>query len=426
MRTDDGDPGLANDRRHAGAGPTTDGSGLGRPYWVLWVAATASFIGEGIQFGALPLLAASLTRDPRLVSLTEVAAQGGWLLLGLISGVLVDRWRRTTVMWVVDALRAVVAGGFATIVLLDLQTIPILLVTGFALGLMAPFFDNASSAVLPDLVDGRKLERANAYHQVSLTLGATLIGPPVGAALFVALSGLPFAIYAVGFAVAAVLVASVRTAVPAPERRDGKHLWRELAEGVRYLWRHKLLRSLALLLLVVNLVGTGVVAILVLYVLQVLELPEAGFGWLVATYAVGGVLGAVLAPRLSRWLSTFTCLMVASALMCLGIIGMGLLGEVAAVFVTVVAIGFGAAWWNVVTISLRQRLVPKELLGRVTSVYRMVAFAAAPLGALLAGWLAHRTDLQTPYVVFGVLQLLATLAYATPIRRQLKALQPAP
>jgi MFS family permease len=399
--------------------------GLGRTYWVMWAAASASFVGEGIQFGALPLLAASLTRDPRLVALTEVAAQSGWLLLGLISGVLVDRWRRTSVMWIVDTARAVVAGAFAFVVFTDQHTITILVLTGFVLGLLSPFFDNASSAVLPDIVDASQLEQANAYHQVSITLGATLIGPLAGAALFVAVHGLPFAIYAVGFAVAAVLVATVRNAVPAPERAEGNHLWRELAGGVRYLWRHKLLRALASLLLVVNLVGTGVVAILVLYVLQVLELPEAGFGWLVATYAVGGVLGAVAAPRLSRRLATFVSLTIASTLMGVGIAAMGLWTAVAPVFVTVVLIGFGGAWWNVVTISLRQRLVPRELLGRVTAVYRMVAFAAAPLGALVAGWLAHRTDLRTPYVALGVLQLLATIAFLPVIRRQLAALHPA-
>lgn len=395
--------------------------GLGRPYWLLLTADTASFVGEGIQFGALPLLAASLTRDPRLVSLTEVAAQSGWLLLGLISGVLVDRWRRTSVMWIVNAARAVVAVAFATVVLLDLHTIPVLLVSGFVLGLMAPFFDNASSAVLPDVVTPVNLERANAYHQVSLTLGATLLGPPAGAALFVAVHGLPFAIYAAGFAVAGVLVFGVRTVVPAPERTE-RHLWRELAEGIGYLWRQQLLRALCLLLLVVNMVGTAVVAILVLYVLQVLGLPEAGFGWLVATYAVGGVAGAVSAPRLSKRVSTFTSLTTASVLMCGGIIAMGLWTLVVPVFCTVVLIGFGGAWWNVVTISLRQRLVPKELLGRVTSVYRMVAFAAAPLGAVLAGWLAHRTDLRTPYVVFGGLELVATVAFAPVIRRQLNRL----
>ncbi|HEY3003475.1 MAG TPA: MFS transporter [Kribbellaceae bacterium] len=401
---------------------TTVGRGLGRPYWVLWTAASASFLGEGIQFGALPLLAASLTRDPRLVSLTEVASQSGWLLVGLISGVLVDRWRRTSVMWTVDAVRAVVAGAFAAVVLADLQTIPVLLAAGFALGVLSPFFDNASSSVLPELVDGSRLERANAYHQVSLTLGATLIGPPAGAALFVAVPGLPFAIYAAGFAVAAVLVALQRRVVPAPVRTE-RHLWRELAEGVRYLWRHQLLRALCTLLLVVNLVGTGVVAILVLYVLQVLELPQAGFGWLVAMYAVGGVLGAVAAPRLSRRVGTFASLMWASALMCAGITVMGLWIALAPVVVAVMLAGVGAAWWNVVTISLRQRIVPRDLLGRVTSVYRMVAFAAAPLGALVAGWLAHRYGLRLPYVALGVLQLAATVVFAPVIRRHLRPVE---
>lgn len=400
--------------------------GLGRTYWVMLSADTASFLGEGIQFGALPLLAASLTRDPRLVSLTEVAAQSGWLLLGLISGVLVDRWRRTSVMWIVNAARTVVSAAFAVVVLTGMQTIPILLVSGFVLGLLSPFFDNASSAVLPDVVDADRLERANAYHQISLTLGATLIGPPLGAALFVLGHGLPFVVWAVGFGVAAALVAVVRTAVPAPERASGNHLWRELAEGVRCLVRHRLLRALASLLLVVNLVGTGVVAILVLYVLQVLGLPETGFGWLVATYAVGGVLGAVATPRMSQRVAIFTSLMAASALMCVGIVAMGLWKSVAPVFVTVVLIGFGSTWWNVVTISLRQRLVPRELLGRVTAVYRMVAFAAAPLGALSAGWIAHRTDLRTPYIALGLLQLVATIAFAPVIRRQLAQLSPAP
>lgn len=84
---------------------------LGRSYWILWTAGAVSFAGDGIMFGALPLLAASITRDPRIVSLSEAAGNVGWLLLGLISGVMVDRWRRTSTMWIVDAVRAVLAGS---------------------------------------------------------------------------------------------------------------------------------------------------------------------------------------------------------------------------------------------------------------------------------------------------------------------------
>ncbi len=392
---------------------------LGRPFWVVWCAGAVSFVGDGITFGALPLLAASYTRDPRIVSLSEAVAGAGWLLLGLVSGVMVDRWRRTSTMWIVDAIRAVVAGVFAALILLDLANIPILLIAGFALGLLAPFFDNASSVIIPDLVEGPALERANGYQQISLLLLANLIGPPLGAALFVLDHGLPILVDAVSFAVAAILIFSIRHASPPRERATDRHLGRELKEGLTFLWQHKLLRSLCLLLLVVNAVAAGIVAILVLYVLEVLRLPEAGFGWLVAIYAVGGILGAVLAPRLSKRIPIFISLVSSMLISSLAIIAFGLANTFTVVALAATILGLAGTWWNVVTITLRHRLVPPALLGRVTSVYRMVAFCAAPLGAVAAGLLAHRTDLKTPYLAMGILQFLATLAFAPTIRKEL-------
>ncbi|GAA3587709.1 MFS transporter [Kribbella ginsengisoli] len=392
---------------------------LGRPFWVVWCAGAVSFAGDGITFGALPLLAASFTRDPRIVSLSEAVAGAGWLLLGLVSGVMVDRWRRTSTMWIVDAIRAVVAGAFAVLILLDRANIPTLLIAGFVLGLLSPFFDNASSVIVPDLVAGDALERANGYQQVSLLLLSSLIGPPLGAALFVLDHGLPILIDAVSFAVAAALVWSIRHASPPREQAADRHLGRELKEGLSYLWRHKLLRSLCLLLLVVNAVGSGIVAILVLYVLEVLELPEAGFGWLVAIYAVGGILGGLLAPRLSKRIPLFAGLLASMLISGLAVIAFGVVSTFTLVAIAATILGLGGTWWNVLTISLRQRLVPPALLGRVTSAYRMVAFCAGPLGAVAAGFLAHRTDLKTPYVVMGLLQLAATLVFAPTIRREL-------
>ncbi|MEV5963298.1 MFS transporter [Kribbella sp. NPDC051952] len=394
---------------------------LGRPYWILWTAGAVSYAGDGIMFGALPLLAASITRDPRIVSLSEAAANVGWLLLGLISGVMVDRWRRTTTMWIVDAIRAVVAGAFAAVVLADLGTIPLLLLTAFLLGLLAPFFDNAASVVVTDVVVPTSLERANGYSQASLVVLSSLIGPPLGALLFVLSRGLPILLNAISFAAAALLVWFIRRSAPARLRAPDRHLGRELKEGLVYLWRHKLLRTLCLLLTVVNAVGAGIIAVLVLYVLEVLHLPEQGFGWLVAIYAVGGVLGAILAPRLSRRLSTAMSLIGSMVVSGIAIVLFGVLADLAPVAVAAVVLGFASTWWNVVSITLRQRIVPAELLGRVTAVYRMVAFCAAPLGAVGAGFLAHRTNLQTPYLVMGLVQLAATLVYAPLIRRELSA-----
>jgi MFS family permease len=397
------------------------GQPLGKPYWVLWTAGAISYAGDGMMFGALPLLAASITRDPRIVSLSEAVTNAGWLLLGLISGVMVDRWRRTTTMWIVDAIRAVVAGAFAAAVLAGLGTIPLLLLTAFLLGLLAPFFDNAASVVVTDVVVPTSLERANGYSQASLVVLTSLVGPPLGAALFVLSRGLPILLNAVSFAVAALLVWFIRRSTPARVRAPDRHLGRELKEGLVYLWRHKLLRTLCLLLMVVNAVGAGIIAVLVLYVLEVLHLPEQGFGWLVAIYAVGGVLGAVLAPRLSGRLSTATSLIGSMVVSGCAVVLFGVLAELGPVAVSAVVLGFASTWWNVVSITLRQRIVPAELLGRVTAVYRMVAFCAAPLGAVGAGFLAHRTDLRTPYLVMGLVQLAATLVYAPLIRRELSA-----
>ncbi|MDX2967597.1 MFS transporter [Kribbella solani] len=394
---------------------------LGRSYWILWTAGAVSFAVDGIMFGALPLLAASITRDPRIVSLSEAAGNVGWLLLGLISGVMVDRWRRTSTMWIVDAIRAVLAGVFAAAVLSGLVTIPLLLVTAFLLGMLAPFFDNAASVVVIDVVAPAALERANGYNQASLLLLSNLIGPPLGAALFVLSHGLPMLLNAISFALAALLVWTVRRAAPARVRAPDRHLGRELREGLVYLWQHKLLRTLCLLLTVVNGVGAGIISILVLYVLEVLHLPAQGFGWLVAIYAVGGVAGAFLAPRLSRRFGITVNLVGAMVIGSVATIVFGLVPVFAVVAGASIMLGFGGTWWNVVSITLRQRIVPAELLGRVTAVYRMVAFCAAPVGAVGAGFLAHTTNLRTPYFALGVLQLVATAVSAPLIRREVRA-----
>jgi MFS family permease len=325
-------------------------------------------------------------------------------------------------MWVVDALRCVVAGVFAVVVLMDLHTVLLIVLTGLLLGLLAPFFDNASSAVMPELVSGPALERANSYYNASALLTSSLIGPPIGAALFVLNAGLPLAIDAISFGVAALLVAAVRDAVPAHDRPEHRSLRAELVEGLRYLWGHDVLRTLAFLLLVVNCVGSGAVAILVLYVLQVLALPEVAFGWLVAAFALGGLAGAVVVPRIAERVPVFVSVVGGGTLMAVGITLIGVWPAVAPVVVAVVLAGLGSVWWNVVTVSLRQRIVPRELLGRVTSVYRVIGLGAMPLGAAGAGFLAHRTDLRTPYVVMGLLNLLVIWVSAPALRRQLAAL----
>ena len=159
-------------------------SRMGRPFWTLWSAASISFVGDGLLLGALPLLALTLTKDPRLIAAVDAMTMVGWLLLGLVSGVLVDRVHKVKLMSRIDLVRAVILGALVAAMLTGHLTIAILVIVTLALGMTSPFFDNAAGAIVPELVEPSNLEKANSWLQAPMILLATLIGPPVGAILF--------------------------------------------------------------------------------------------------------------------------------------------------------------------------------------------------------------------------------------------------
>jgi len=274
---------------------------------------------------------------------------------------------------------------------------------------------------VPELVADGALERANSVTQASLSLASNLVGPPLGATLFVVASGAPFVVDAASFVLAGALVLAVSRSRPRrPPVRDRTSTWTQLTEGVRFLVHDRVLRTLAIAVGVVNAVLNGVVAVLVLYVLEILRLPEAAFGWVVAAFAVGGLLGAAVAPVLTRRVGQRGVVMGSLVLFGVAAAALGLTSDVAVVVVILALGGLSGTAWNVVTLSYRQRAVPGPLLGRVTSAYRMLAFVAIPVGAAGAGLLAHAIGIQRTYVAGGVV-LLVMAALVTPALRGLPA-----
>lgn len=165
-------------------------NGLGSQYRKLWSATGLSMLGDGLFLTALPLLAAELTRDPLRVSLVDFAGSLPWLLFGLISGALVDRWDRRRVMWIVDAGRFLVVGLLTIAVLGSRASIPALAVVGFLLGVGETFFDSASPAMVTAALGTRDiqgLERANSRLLGVQTVGRELAGPPVVVAALLAI-----------------------------------------------------------------------------------------------------------------------------------------------------------------------------------------------------------------------------------------------
>lgn len=387
-------------------------AGLGQDFRRIWTSVTVSSLGDGMRFVALPLLAARLTSDPRQIAAVYLAEQVPLALFGLLAGAYADRADRRRVLWVVDALRTLAVGALAVAVAAQALTIQLLIGVAFLLGLGQTFYNGAWSGMVPTLVSPKNLTRANARLQAGSLITDTLLGTPLGALLFGIGAALPFAVDAVSFAAAAGLAFLVKADFrpkPSTAPKTWKTLRQDMAHGVRWLWRHRLLRRLCLISGITNLVGAGLIAVLVLYARQTLGLGSLGFALLIASFAVGGMAGAAGTPRLtsrfgSQHVLRFTAVATAFAAAAAGAATSGLIAGVAIA-------GFGAAnlAWNITAVSLRQSIVPAELLGRVAMAYQMVIGGATAAGAALGGFVAGGFGLRAPFYAGAVLLLVASL-----------------
>jgi MFS family permease len=383
---------------------------LGRDYWRLWWANAVSSTGDGAFVAALPLLAVTVTRDPRLVSVVTAAIFLPWLLVSLPAGAVVDRYDRVTLMWRAQAVQAAVVTIIAILVVAHQASIVALAAGGLLLGSAEVIFSNAAQSVLPALVPPDLLPKANGSQQVSLTIGESFLGPPAGSLLFAAAAALPFGLDAGSFAGSAALLARLPRTRHAPGNAQHPPIRAQIAEGLRWLAGHRLLRVVAVLLGIYNFANQMGQAILVLLATQTLHVSTRGFGLLLAASAVGSVVGGLVNPPLTRRLGLLPALILPALVDAAAFVGIGLAPGPAVVAALLAVQGFSVTMWNVVTVSLRQRIVPAHLLGRVNSVYRMLGWGLMPLGALAGGFVAHAAGLRAPYIVAGLLCALSALA----------------
>jgi MFS family permease len=404
---------------------------LSRDYWRLWWANAISSTGDGAFVAALPLLAVTITRDPRLVSVVTAATYLPWMVLSLPAGALVDRYDRATLMWRSQAVQAAVVAAVAILIVFRIADIAVLGVAGLLLGCAEVVFSNAAQSVLPALVPPELLPKANGSQQVSLTVGESFLGPPAGSLLFAAAAALPFGLDAVSFAGSAALLArlprtgSPRTGLPttgysgteisgtgqsqSQNQGQSQSLRAQIAEGLRWLIKNRLLRVVAVLVGVYNFANQMGQAVLVLLATETLHLGTRGYGFLLAAAAVGSVAGGLVNPLLTRRLGLLPSLITGAAIAAAAFVGIGLAPGPAVAAVMLAAQGFSVTMWNVVTVSLRQQIVPAHLLGRVNSVYRMLGWGLMPVGALAGGFVAHAAGLRAPYLVAGILCALSVV-----------------
>jgi Na+/melibiose symporter-like transporter len=367
----------------------------------MYASSATSNLADGIGRTALPLLAASYTRDPVLVAGLTTFAFLPWLLFALVSGVLVDRVDRRYAMSAANVLRALSLGALAVLTALHAGSVVVLYVIAFLLGTAETVYDSAIRALLPQVVDRRALDRANSFLTVEETLGQQFVGAPVGSALFGLAVTLPLALNSVGFAVAAVLILAVR-GVRRPERpAERTSLGRDVVEGVRWLGRHRLLRSLSLISAATSFTQSMTVGVLVLYVLEVLRLPSGAFGLLVLGAGAGAVLGGALTPALTRVVGRGPMLTGGAVLAAVTEGAMGSVRNGFAAAGLFAASAAGVMVWNVLTMSLRQALIPQRMFGRVQGAYRTLVWGGIPLGSLAGGAVAHVFGIPAVFVASG-------------------------
>ena len=351
-----------------------------------------SALGDGLRLTVLPLLAVEKTNSPLLISLVTASALIPWPLFGLFGGAISDRVDRRSAMWRLDAGRAILVGGFAVFTLFSLPPILMIVILGFVLGSVETIFDNAATALVPEMVDGDFLVRANSWLISSQTLSSQFVGPALGGILFATARFVPVAIDALSFLAAAVLVATLpvrkKSASEHPETTNAGSLRSEIMEGLCFLKRQPVLLSCTILAAPLYATSGVLTAVLVLYVKDLLHAGSIGYGLLFSAFALGSLIGSALAPRLLSRFRSGEVLAVTVPLTALTFVSLYSTNYVGIAAASVSILG-AVGLWNVTSTSLRQTLTPNGLRGRVNSAYRTVATSFAAVGALSGGIVAE-------------------------------------
>ena len=439
---------------------------LGGNYWRLWSSSVISNLGDGIAVIAYPWLASAVTRSPLLIALIAVAQRLPWLLFTLPAGVITDRVDRRKLMVSMDVFRTLVTLVVAVTVAGAVDDLPspaqvatgvggggdltvywVLLGAALLFGMAEVLRDNAAQTFLPSIVAPEGLEGANGRLWGAEMVANSFVGPPLGSMLLGVGFALPFFLDAGTFAVAAALVFVItgdfKNRQKTKAQSGTKIDWSgEIKEGFGWLWKHPVLRPMAIILGLLNGLAMMTFATFILFAQENLDLETglftgalqpvaeffgAGgvaafiFSLLMMAGAVGGVVGSVLASRISAKLGSGTSLYLSIAVWTITslVIGVSTRWWVVALWFALNTVFM--ILWNIITVSYRQTIIPDALLGRVNSVYRFFGWGMMPIGSLLGGavvaiaevWVDRSTALRWPFFIAGAVYV-GVFFYALP------------
>ena len=390
---------------------TSQREGLGRRYWQVWLATTASNLGDGLTLVAMPLLAASFTTDPITIAGVGVFTPLAKIVVSLGGGVLVDRADRRRLMFGADVLRLAVMIGFTVLVASDDVSFVAVYGVVFILAVGEFLFDASSIAVVRDIVPRSRLTSANGWLYAAEDGAQDLAAPPLAAVLFTVATWVPFLVDGATFALSAILVLSLRGHFRAERPDTPPNVRQDLREGFGFIRRRRFFRSATVVWTTLGFTLGLALATLVLFVLRTLHEDELAFAVLITAGAVGIVVGNLATARLERALRAGGVLVGAVVVggVALLLTGLASVLAVAAAAQVIWGAGFGLA--NTQMVSVRQRLVPDELLGRITGIFGLASSVGMVVGAVAGGILTDLGNPRVPLLVAGFVQASAGIGW---------------
>jgi MFS family permease len=373
---------------------------LGRDFRWLLSSSLINNAGDGIVLAAGPLLVASQTHDPFLVSLAVMFDYLPWMLFGLVGGVAADRFNRRLLVIAANIVRALVLVGLVATIVTGTVNIALILGAILILGTAEVFADSASSTLMPSIVARDDLAVGNARMQGAFIMVNQLVAPPIGAFLFAVGMALPFATNAAAFLLGAVLITRISSGVgdvAAARSGERPHFVADLVEGVRWLAGHAAMRTLAVTIFTFNVTFGAAMGVLVLYAAQRLNMDAVGFGLLTTAAAAGGVVATVSYVALTRRFSLGNIMRVGLLIETLTHLTLAVTTSPIIALAIMFVSGIHGFTWGTTATTVRQRVVPNELLGRVGGVMRFAGYGGLVIGTPIGGLIASQYGITAPF-----------------------------
>ena len=360
---------------------------------LLWSGQVVSAVGSEITYVAYPLLVLALTHSPAKAGLTGFCVTVPWLLFTLPAGALVDRWDRKRVMIAADAGRALALASVAVALWLGRLTFVQILVTAAIEGTLFVFFFVGERAALRNVVPHEQMTTAMAQNEARF-FGASLVGSPIGGALFGLGRSVPFVVDAISYLASTAGLLLIRKQFQEERTAARRPLHVEIAEGFAWLWRHRFLRTCSL----VRSATLPVTFATILSMIVIAEKHGASSGQVGAMLGIaagGGLLGSFVTPAIVRRLSIRAIVVASPWLQALVLPWLAFLVNPFALGAVLAVEWFFSPCWDSAVVVYRLSVVPDALQARVQSVAGMLAMAGAPLGALAGGFLLESVGGRT-------------------------------